>query len=461
MENSKKNITVNEQISENVNTFSSPSTLKITDLRVCNINGAPKHCPLIKIYTNQGIVGYGEVRDASSATYALMLKSRILGENPLNVDKLFRRIKQFGGHSRQGGGVSGIEIALWDIVGKAYGVPLYQLLGGKFRDKVRVYCDTDVDGKHTGRDMGMALKKRMESGFTFLKMDLGIELMLDEPGCLNAPIGFLEDIKKYSMKAINHQRGSIDMDMMLGKNYETFTIPHHATGIHVTDKGIDYLEDYVKQVRDVIGYEVPLAIDHLGHIGIGDVIRLAKRLEPYNIAWLEDIAPWQYTEHFVKAANATTIPICTGEDIYLHENFEPLMSRGGVSVIHPDMLTVGGALEMKKLGDMCDKYGVAMAIHMAESPIAAMAAIQTAAAIQNVIAVEYHSVDCKWWNDIAIGIDNPLIVDGFATVSDKPGLGIEALNEELLAQHMHEKYPDMWANTDEWNKEWANDRTWS
>ena len=215
----------NEIIRGNINTCSSPSELRITDLRVCNINGAPKHCPLIKIYTNQGIVGYGEVRDASSATYALMLKSRIVGENPCNVDKLFRRIKQFGGHSRQGGGVSGVEIALWDIVGKAYGVPLYQLLGGKFRDKVRMYSDTDVDGKHTGHDMGLALKARMDAGFTFLKMDLGIELMLDEPGCLNAPAGFLEDIKKYSMKAINHQHGSIDMDMMLGKNYEIFTIP--------------------------------------------------------------------------------------------------------------------------------------------------------------------------------------------------------------------------------------------
>ena len=152
-----------ETIEENVRPYSVPSELKITDLRVANINGAPKHCPLIKIYTNQGVVGYGEVRDASSATYALMLKSRLLGENPLNVDKLFRRIKQFGGHSRQGGGVSGVEIALWDIVGKVYGVPVYQLLGGKFRDKVRVYCDTDVDGKHTGHDMGLALKKRMEA----------------------------------------------------------------------------------------------------------------------------------------------------------------------------------------------------------------------------------------------------------------------------------------------------------
>ena len=461
METLKNACSQNEIISGNVNTFSSPSELRITDLRVCNINGAPKHCPLIKIYTNQGIVGYGEVRDASSATYALMLKSRLVGENPCNVDKLFRRIKQFGGHSRQGGGVSGVEIALWDIVGKAYGVPLYQLLGGKFRDKVRMYCDTDVDGKHTGHDMGLALKARMDAGFTFLKMDLGIELMLDEPGCLNAPAGFLEDIKKYSMKAINHQHGSIDMDMMLGKNYEIFTIPHHATGIHVTEKGLDYLENYVREVREVIGYEIPLAIDHLGHIAITDCIRVAKRLEPYNIAWLEDVAPWHYTDHFVKIANSTTVPICTGEDIYLHENFEPLLSRGGVSVVHPDILTVGGALEMKKLGDMCDKYGVALAIHMAESPIACMAAIQTAAALQNALAVEFHSVDCPWWNDIAIGIDNPLIKDGFATVSDKPGLGIDALNEELLAEHMHEKYPEMWASTEEWDNEWANDRTWS
>ena len=126
---SEMNQSIKEIISENVNLCSNPSELKITDIRVANINGAPKHCPLIKVYTNQGIVGYGEVRDASSATYALMLKSRLVGENPCNVDKLFRRIKQFGGHSRQGGGVSGLEIALWDLAGKAWGVPLWQMLG--------------------------------------------------------------------------------------------------------------------------------------------------------------------------------------------------------------------------------------------------------------------------------------------------------------------------------------------
>ena len=441
------------------NTYSSPSDLKITDLRAIDIDGAPKRCTLLKIMTNQGLVGYGEVRDASSRTYALMLKSRILGENPCNVDRIFCRIKQFGGHSRQGGGVSGIEIALWDLAGKAYGVPLYQLLGGKFRDKIRVYCDTDVDGKHTGRDMGKALKKRMEMGFTFLKMDLGINLLMDEPDLVNAPIGLLEEYKKYSI--LKYAGNSVGREMMGNRHYELFTTPHAMSGLHITEKGLDYLENYVREVREEIGYEVPLAIDHFGHVAIEDYIRFAKRIEKYSIAWMEDVAPWQYTKDYVRIANNTCIPICTGEDIYLKENFEPIMAAGGVSVIHPDILTCGGALELKKIGDLCEKYGVAMAIHMAESPIACMAAVHTAAALQNVLALEFHSVDVPWWNELANGIANPLIQNGFINVPDTPGLGIASLNEELIREHLCADYGDVWESTDQWNNEWANDRIWS
>ena len=453
--------TLREELEEHVRLSSAPSELKITDLRVAHLNGAPKHCPLLKLYTNQGIVGYGEVRDASSATYALMLKSRLIGENPCNVEKLFRRIRQFGGPSRRGGGVSGLEIALWDLAGKAWGVPLWQMLGGKFRDRIRVYCDTDVEGRHSGIDMGRALKSRMDQGFTFLKMDLGLELLLEEPGCLCAPAGFLDDIKKYSIKALQHQKGSIDRDLMRGKNYETFTVPHHATGIQITEKGYNYLENYVKEVRSVIGYEIPLAIDHLGHIGAGEIIRLAGRLEPYNIAWLEDVAPWHYPRQYARIARATTIPLCTGEDIYLTENFRPLMESGGVAVVHPDILTVGGAMELKKLGGLCEEYGAAMAIHMAESPVACMAAVHAAAAVPHLLALEFHSADIPWWADLAKGLERPLIRNGFIAVPDRPGLGIEALNEELIAAHLHTEYPGLWEPTDCWNREWANDREWS
>lgn len=118
-----------ERVLDNVNTCSGPSELKITDLRVVDIVGAPMHCTIVKIDTNQGLVGYGEVRDGGSRNFVLALKSRILGENPCNIDKLFRRIKQFGGHARQGGGVCAVEMALWDLAGKAYGIPVYQMLG--------------------------------------------------------------------------------------------------------------------------------------------------------------------------------------------------------------------------------------------------------------------------------------------------------------------------------------------
>ena len=237
--------------------------LKITDLRVADIDGLPKHMILLKIYTNSDIVGYGEVRDASSATYAKMLKSRLVGENPLNVEKLFNRIKQFGGQSRQAGGVCGVELALWDIAGKAYGIPVYQMLGGKFRDKVRMYCDTDVDGKDTGLNMGDALKKRVEKhGYTMLKMDLGINQLWDVEGGLCAPVGFLEQYG-YTAKMAREAKARGDKAAArwwANRNYDVNNIAHPFTGIHITKKGFDYLENYVKEVRSVIGYEIPLSI---------------------------------------------------------------------------------------------------------------------------------------------------------------------------------------------------------
>src|SRR5450432_2125397 len=173
-------MTESESLEQNVNTHSRPSDLRITDLRIANLVGVPMDCTIIRIDTNQGISGYGEVRDGASKTYALMLKSRILGENPCNIDKIFRKIKQFGGTSRQAGGVCAIEMALWDLAGKAYGVPVYQMLGGKFRDKVRCYADTTES--EDPKIYGQRLKLRKEQGFTWLKMDLGIGVLDGQEG---------------------------------------------------------------------------------------------------------------------------------------------------------------------------------------------------------------------------------------------------------------------------------------
>jgi L-alanine-DL-glutamate epimerase-like enolase superfamily enzyme len=445
-----------EEALNRVNTFSRPSELRITDMRVADIVGAPFTSSLLKIYTNQGIVGLGEVRDGASRTFALMLKSRLLGENPCDVDRLFRRIKQFGAHGRQGGGVSAVEIALWDIAGKAYGVPIYQMLGGKFRDRVRMYCDTDASVP-SGAETGKRLKERMALGYTFLKMDLGLAQIMHVPGAVNSPKGVLDG---YVIRAERMPARTLDERRQRNASYDVHNVRHPFTGLHFTEKGLDLLEQYIAEVRTEIGDEIPLAIDHIGHIALNDGIRLAQRIEKYSPAWLEDVIPWQYTSQYARLAESTTVPICTGEDIYLKEDFLPLL-RSGIGVIHPDLLTSGGILETKKIGDAAQDHGVAMAIHMAESPIAAMAAAHVAVATENFLALEQHAVDVPWWNDIAIGLPKPLVRDGFIEVPDRPGLGIDDIDDSVIAEHLQLGVQGIWQPTDQWDGEWSWDRTWS
>lgn len=422
-------IDVNQAVMNNVNTFSRPSELKITDMRVATIGTAPMRCPIIRIDTNQGIYGLGEVRDGASKTYALMLKSRLLGENPCNVDKVFRKIKQFGHHGRQGGGVCAVEMAMMDLAGKAYGVPAYQLAGGKFRDKIRIYCDTHA---HNAEEMGKRLKKRIEQGFTFLKMDVGINFCHGISDTISAPAGMLR----------------------------THNIMHPFTGIHITDKGIGVLCDFVEKVRGIVGYEIPLAVDHFGHLGITDCIRLARALDKYRLAWLEDMIPWQYTDQYVRLSNSCETPICTGEDIYCKEGFRELFEARAISICHPDLATSGGILETKKIGDMAQEHGISMAMHMAGSPIAAMASVHCAAATENFLVLENHSVDIPWWNKLVIGLPNPIIQNGYIEVPETPGLGVD-LNPDVVKQHLDPNDSGYFEPTPEWDNEQAHDRLWS
>lgn len=444
-----------EQILEGINTYGSPSQLKITDMRFAEVVGAPMDCTILRLETNQGLVGYGEVRDFSNKMYALQLKRLLVGENPCQVGRLFQKIKQFGGHARQGGGVSGVEVALWDLAGKAYGVPAYQMLGGKFRDQVRIYCDTDVDGKHTGKDMGLALKKRMERGYTMLKMDLGIDLLLDVEGGLNAPLGYLDRMRSFSQQELSFG--------ITNREFADFmSVPHPFTFVSITEKGLDYLEAYVQEVREIIGYEIPLAIDHIGHVNLQSCIRLGKRLEKYNIAWMEDCVPWFYKEQLLELSRSCAVPICTGEDMYGKESFAPLFAAKAISVVHPDVLTAGGMMETKKILDMAGENGIAGVLHMAETPIGCMAAAHVAAAAgDNFVAMEFHSNDVPWWHRMVKGWEKLPIENGWLKVPEKPGLGIEELDDEVLKAHSNPKRPGLWEDTSSWDGEWAHDRIWS
>ena len=419
-------------VQANVKRASEPSALKITDMRVAVVVGAPMTCPVIRIETNQGLVGWGEVRDGAHENYALFLKSRILGENPCNVDRIFRKVKQFGNHARQAGGVCGVEMAMMDLAGKAWGVPCWQMLGGKFRDRVRLYADTTV--RQDPKEQAKLLKERMDRGITYLKQDFGIGLLAKVPGTLSMPLG------------TNIGQGD--------------RVMHPFTGIEITDKGIAWLSDWVGEVREGVGWDIPISTDHYGHISVNSCIKLARAMEKWNLAWMEDMVPWQFGELTKQIRDSTTVPILTGEDIFLKEPFIKLIDMGAVDMIHPDLASSGGLIETKKIGDYAMESGVAMAMHFAGTPISFMANVHCAAATENFVALEHHSMDVPWWESLVKTTGgNPLVEKGFAVVPDSPGLGVE-LNEEVVKQHLRPN-SGLFLPTPEWNEMRSNDRHWS
>jgi len=428
------------QSTSKVNRNSSPSDLKITDMRYAVVMNGHARCPVIRIDTNQGIYGLGEVRDGASWRYALFLKSRILGMNPCSVEQIFKRIKQFGFHGRQGGGVCAVEMALWDLAGKAYNVPAYQLLGGKYRDKVRLYADTP-QGNNEAEFVARIQKRLNEEGFTFMKMDFGIELLKGVPGTASNS-NFWDIGRQWTNEPMTY--GATE---------------HHMTQIQLTDKGLEILANRVALVREKMGYEIPLASDHYGHFDHNNAIRLGKAVEKYRLAWLEDMIPWKFTEQWRMISDAIETPTTTGEDIYLKEEFIKLIDAHAVDIVHPDLATSGGLLETKKIGDYAEEHGVAMAMHFAGTPVSFMANVHCAAATQNFMALEHHSVDVDYWTDL-VKMKGPMVEKGFAIVSEAPGLGIE-LNDEVVKKHLDPENNQYFTPTSEWDKDRSWDRLWS
>jgi len=436
------------QTTAKVSRASSPSELKITDMRYA-LTTVLGGTAIIRIDTNQGVYGLGEVRDGADVRYALMLKSRILGMNPCNVEMIFKSIRQFGGPSRQAGGVCGVEMALWDLCGKAYGVPAWQLLGGRYRDKVRLYADTP-ESKSEEEQLKLIKYRTEEQGYTWLKMDLSIGELRGIPGTL-VNSKFWESNDKQLQ-----QWGDQSNYMSYGNTQHPFT------GIQITEKGIEVLAKIAEDTRNLVGNEIPLSTDHYGHFDLNNGIRLGRALEKYRLAWMEDIVSWELTDQWKTMSDALETPLLTGEDIYLLKNFKPLIDIHAVDIIHPDISTSGGLLETKRIGDYAEEHGVAMAMHQAGTPVSFMACVHCAAATQNFLALEHHSVDLTWWESLVKTTDNrQLITKGFANVPlEAPGLGIE-LNEDVVKEHLHVKDKSFFAPTTEWDDKRSHDRVFS
>jgi galactonate dehydratase len=363
--------------------------LKITDVRAAQVrvHGLQTH---IRIYTDQGLYGQGESTDAAVGTASLVNQFRrfLVGQDPLNVDALWERIRVSGIFAGAQGGqyvtaLAGVEIALWDLAGKALGLPVYQLLGGKFRDKVRIYCDSDMDDP-VAPEAARKLSWIKDQGFTAMKIDL------DDA---NDPNRF---------DRVNWTANNAEVDRMVS---------------------------WVKQVRESIPTGMELACDMHGRYDAGTAKRVAKELEPFRLLWLEEPVPPEDIDAMADVRHSTSTPIATGENLYMRWGYRALLDKNAVDIIQPDIQKTGGLSEGKKIANLAQTYYVPVAPHCVVSPIGMMSTAHVCASIPNFLVCEWHWINFPdlWKNWVKEG---EIIQKGYVTVTDKPGIGVD-MNEEV------------------------------
>ena len=376
---------------------SSPSKLKITDTKCGFIRGGKGL--FVKIYSNQDIVGHGEGVDATPGTYHLVKRfgERLRGKSPLNIHRLFEDIRRAGFFQGAQSGMyiavlTAVETALWDLAGKSLGLPVYQLLGGKFRDKIRVYMDTALYQSKLPqpKDFAAAAREAVDMGYNAVKFDL------DQAN----------DPNKYD-------------------KYNWTASPAE----------IERMYNQMAAAREEVGPNIDICADMHGRYDAITGEKVAKILEPLNMMWLEEPIPAENTDAYRKITESTSTPICAGENHYLAHGFRPLLETGAVDIIMPDLQKAGGLGEGQRIANLSNLYYVPFAPHMVASFLGAMAACHVCASVPNFMILEWQIYFHKnpMFKEI-VHFDGPMTENGFIPLSEKPGIGVE-INEEGMRKY--------------------------
>jgi galactonate dehydratase len=374
---------------------SAPSDLKITDVKCGYIKGSL----FVKIYTNQDIWGCGEGVDAVPGTYYLVknLGNRIKNQSPLNVHRLFENLRRSGHFQGAQSGMyvavlSAIETALWDLAGKALNVPVYQLLGGKFRDKIRVYCDTALYQRTLPqpKDFAEAALKAKNMGFNAMKFDL------DQAN----------DPNKYDFYNWTASPGELQR-----------------------------MYDQIAAAREAVGPKIDILVDMHGRYDAVTAQAISKRLEPLNLLWLEEPIPAENVEAYKLITDATSTPIAAGENQYLAYGFRRLLEIGGIDIVMPDLQKCGGLGEGQRIANLANLYYKPFAPHMVASFLGCMASCHVCAAVPNFLILEWQSYfhTDPMFKEI-VHYDGEWVKDSFITLSEKPGIGVD-INQEALKKY--------------------------
>ncbi|MGA2664678.1 MAG: mandelate racemase/muconate lactonizing enzyme family protein [Nitrososphaerales archaeon] len=386
--------------------------MKVTDVRTTTIEGNFDWI-LVKVYTDEGISGLGEIYAGTiGGAMAGLMKPFLLGEDPLDVDRLYWKL--YSAFLRESGAsalaaISGIETALWDIAGKALRVPAYRLLGGKYRDEVRVYADC-------------AAGESDEEGGAEEEIHLGPVVLKG----VHTPEAYAAKARRVKGQGYDAIKFDLDLPARLRPD------PYNRC---MSNEDLAYRVRLVDAVRAAVGGNLDLAFDCHWQYSVKDAIRLADKLEPYDLLWLEDPISSENASAMAKVSRRSPVPICTGEHKVGRQGFRELVEKQAADILSPDVQKAGGILETKKIADYTDQYYIPLAPHNIASPVGTVAAVHMSASIPNFLALEFHANDIPWWGKLLRPEGRPVVKQGRIALPSGPGLGIE-LDDAEVRKHL-------------------------
>ncbi len=370
----------------------------------------------VKITTDAGIIGIGECVHGGKQAIAIIqyLEQKLIGRDPFAIDALFEEMRR--GHVFDGGtggalitALTGIEIALWDIKGKALGAPVYELLGGKFRSKIWMYCDCQVDPGMEFDEIERVVHGVLAKGFTALKIDL--------------------DIGAYSAKRIPVDADTQVLTLKEGA-FSKDEFNHTAM-----QREHERMLQLVDMVTRAAGKDVAVAADVHTRLDVPSAIRLVRDLSQYHLLWLEEPVPPENVDAMREVKRHSTTPICAGENIYLRFGFRELLEKQAVDIVMPDLPKCGGLSDGRKIANLAELYYIPFAPHNVSSPIGTMASAHVCASVPNFLVLEWHWNERPYWTTI-IKEKEDIIKDGYIELTDRPGIGVE-LDEEVARQYQY------------------------
>lgn len=378
--------------------------MKITAVRTAATRGHGMHL-WVRVETDEGVIGTGECVHGGTQAIAIIhyLAPKLIGRDPFQIDAIFEELRR--SHVFDGGtggalitALTGIEIALWDLKGKALQAPVYALLGGKFRDKIRVYADCQVEPGMNFDEITRVVEDVLERGFTALKIDVDIHAY----GHAGSEVaGFTKDRFNYTALQWEHER----------------------------------MVKLVEMVTTAAGRDVAVAADVHTRLDVSSAIRLARDLEPFHLLWLEEPVPPENIAAMREVKRATTTPICAGENLYLRHGFRDLIEQQAVDIIMPDIPKCGGLSECRKIANMAELYYMPFAPHNVSSPLGTMASAHVCATVPNFLVLEFHWLHRDYWTTITADKQD-IIKDGYIDITDRPGIGVE-LDEAVARQYQY------------------------